>query len=571
MPSTQAYSVDWTVTIQPEGDVSEDVAEITIIEEEGKPEAATVLLNTSERPHALEEQRDISIELSDGNVTKSFDGFTDSVSDDAEQPTVTVDARQAGGLLRDITAAGSIDGSTLFHVIDGIVDTSAGKVREITFDPDNAASSYGTFAGDSDYGKIDIAHVPRFGVDYDRIQKHETTTRGKEVQLVIDNYGNSTNITYTCDITGLDADGTQVTASFDLPPATSAQDAFGSDTFKLALTGGNQKMVELTGVSTNVPSLNQGLSVQLGGTVQNYVKTSWDFKVDSETTVYEAINRIVSYISGLDGATTWEFFVDSSDELIVRPEPTAIPNRYVFREGDNVLKPVATRSLDGVRNMVKVSGSADVNAWAWAYDGDFYDESALHPFEDDSFPDSGFIWDANPGVTSNHVDDINLRGKALGSPTITSREQALDIAHKALREFIRTPVSGQAPTPGIHEASVGDQAEIYYPSRGIPAKVNNNVYSVKKVEYSVTPESAKTTIDFGMAKRNLGDMFQSGGSIQRQDISDSIRQFEQNVGEDGDGGSDGLLVVGTLDSQNDDGTWEVSGEDGNTYSDVRVI
>jgi len=139
MPDTQAFAVEWRVTIQPEGDVSGDVAEITIIEESGV-DSATVKLDTSKRPHALEEQRDITIRLDDGNTVREFDGYTDSVSDDEERPVVTVNARTPIGVLDDSTAVGVIKEDNLFRVIEAIIDDSAGRVRELYFDPSDLES-----------------------------------------------------------------------------------------------------------------------------------------------------------------------------------------------------------------------------------------------------------------------------------------------------------------------------------------------------------------------------------------------------------------------------------------------
>jgi len=261
--------------------------------------------------------------------------------------------------------------------------------------------------------------------------------------------------------------------------------------------------------------------------------------------------------------------VDDSDELIVRPQTAASPDRYVFREGDNVLKPVASRDLDGVRNFIKVNGAGNVKVWIWAFDGDLQ-WSFDNPFDTGEYPGSGIIYESSP-APQNDIDQINLRAESLSSRSFTSFSQALEIGKKALEQYLRTPVSGQAPIPGVHPADVGDEAEVYYPSRGIPAKVASNIFTVKKVEYSITPEAAKTTIDFGTSKRNLGDVIGSGGSLVRNDVSSSIQQFSDRAGGDQAAGSGGLLVVGTLDSQNDDGTWTVTGEDGNTYENVRVI
>ena len=579
MPDTQAFSVDWEVTIQPEGDVSEDVSEITIIEEQGI-NSATVKLDTSKRPHALEEQKDITIRLDDGNTVKRFDGFTDSISDDETRPIVTVDARTAIGLMDDATAAGVISEDNLFRVINAILDQSAGQVREITFDPFDLEDQYGTFAGATNYGAIDVTHVGIFGINLDSVETRETTTQGKEAEIRFDSYYNGTGTTYTMDIEGLDKDGNTVTASIDLPPGSDPQDAFGQDTFKLALNGGNQLITEVTDITTDIPTFGSGVGpadgIYFGAGVWNYVKTDWRFQLDSLTSVRQAISRIVQYISGLDSARDWEFYVDdASNELIVQPESEANPSTYVFREGDNVLKPVATRDLDGVRNFIKVVGSNNVNFWAWAYNGNFQ-WSLDNPFDTGEYPDAGVVFDSSPGDGQNDIDQINIRGEKLQSNSFSSWFQAIEIGEKALREFYRTPVTGQAPISGLHPASVGDRAEVYYPSRGIPQKVADNTYQIEKVETRITPEEAKTMIDFGTSKPNLADQIGAGNSMIRNDISSNVAQYASSVTTSQEVTQElqeagAFPIVGELISQNDDGTWQVEGEDGTTYDNVRVI
>jgi len=578
MPDTQAFSVDWTVTIQPEGDVSEDVSEITIIEEQGI-NSATVKLDTSKRPHALEEQRDISIVLDDGNTTKRFDGFTDSISDDETRPIVTVDARTAIGLLDDATAVGVISEPNLFRVIDAILDTTAGKVREITFDPTELEDQYGTFGGVTNFGKISVAHVPGFGVNNISFEQRETSDQGKEAEITFSSYHNGTGNTYTMDITGNDSDGNTVTASVDLPPGDTIQDAFQDDTFKLALSGGNSLWDEVTSISTDIPNFSSGLpqdGIYFSASLFNYVKTDWRFTLDSLTSVRQAISRIVQYISGLDNARDWEFYVDEvSNELIVQPESEANPSTYVFREGDNVLKPVATRDLDGVRNFIKIVGANGVNTWVWAYGGDFQ-WSLDNPFDTGEYPDAGVVYDSSPGSGQNDIDQVNIRGEKLQSNTFSSYFQAIEIGQKALREFYRTPVTGQAPISGLHRAAVGDRAEVYYPSRGIPQKVADNTYQIEKVETRITPEEAKTMIDFGTSKPNLADQIGAGSSMIRNDISSNVAQYASSVTTSSEVTNElqeagAFPIVGTLISQNDDGTWQVEAEDGTTFDNVRVI
>jgi len=103
---------------------------------------------------------------------------------------------------------------------------------------------------------------------------------------------------------------------------------------------------------------------------------------------------------------------------------------------------------------------------------------------------------------------------------------------------------------------------------------------VKKVKYSVTPEEAKTLIDFGSSKPNLADQIGAGSSMIRNDISSNVAQYATSVTTSNqvnkqEGGESTTIedggLVGTLVSQNADGTWVVDGEDGNTYDNVRVI
>ena len=129
MPSTQAYSVSWTVTVEPEGDVSADVTDITYTREDGNPNSVTVELDTSQRPHALEEQADITVILSDANDTVRFDGFVDDVDDSDSEPKVTLDARTPEGRLDDTTVVGTYNENNLWDVINGIVDTGPSRIR----------------------------------------------------------------------------------------------------------------------------------------------------------------------------------------------------------------------------------------------------------------------------------------------------------------------------------------------------------------------------------------------------------------------------------------------------------
>lgn len=567
MPETQAYSVDWTVSIQPEGDVSEDVAKLVVQREDGV-NSATVVLDTSKKPHALEEQRDISISIDDGNESIQFDGFTDAVKDDPNNPAVTIDARTPTGLLKDTTSVGRISEDNLFRVIEAIISNSPGQVRQISFDAASLEERYGSFKGTTNFGSISIAHVGIFDVNRDDFTQEETADPGKEAELRIGSYENTTATEYELTINGLDADGNSVSATVDLPPGSSVQDAFGESTLRLNLTGGNEKFAEVTGITTDIPDLSGGYQqrVLMSADIFNYVKTDWHFEAKNERSVYEAIQRVVSYISGLDEARDWEFYVDdAADELQVQPKEDADPDIHVFREGDNVLKPVANRDLDGVRNFVKVDGASTVSCWLWAYNGEMQ-YSVDDPFNTGEYPDGGLVFESSPAGGQNDIDQQNLRAVSLESSTFTSIFQALEIGKKALRQFIRTPVSGKAPVEGVRNVQIGDMAEIYYPSRGIPQKVEDNRYPVEQVEYTVTPEEAKTVIDFGTQDPNMADIIQSGGEMLRTDISDDVKDHTSS-GEF----SQGFPQVGTLIEENDDGTWVVEGRDGVTYESVEVI
>ncbi|PSQ46034.1 hypothetical protein BRD15_10235 [Halobacteriales archaeon SW_6_65_15] len=575
------------MSVTPEGDVDRDVVEVTITQKDGEPDAATVKLDTSERPHALEEEADLNITLDDGNNAVTFSGRVDSVKDDKQDPIVTIDAREPDGALDDVSAVGKINEPTLFDVINGIVDGSPGRVRGVTFDPGPLKSRYGTFANSTIFGDVSIAHWAQFGVNADYFGQQETTGRqGKPAELVIDSYRNNTQTRYSMTLTGEDSDGNTVEAQVDLPPGDDVQDAYGTDTFKLPLTGGNQLFQSVSSVSSTVPNLLGDAVVYLSGTVKNYVKTKYDFKVESDVSVRDALNLVVSYISTLDSSNDWEFYVDAQTrELVVQPKSTTSPTRYIFTEGDNVLKPVANRSLDGVYNMVKINGQGQVNAWFWAYDGTFY-FSYDNPFESGEYPNAvgeGF------GSTGriNDIDQIDLRAAALNASNVDDVFQADDLGRKALKQLYRTPVSGVSRVTGIHPADPGDEAEIYYPSRGIPQKVVDNVYSVKSVEYQVATDEAYTKMDWGITEPKTGDMIRATSSVSggggggagggftqflRNDLSESVtKQVDNNETTKNFITEQGGPVVGTIQSANDDGTFVVQGENGETYDNVRVI
>lgn len=575
MPSTQAYSVDWTVNVEPEGDVSDDVTEITYTRENGNPNSVTVTLDTSQRPHALEEQADITVILSDSNATVRFDGFVDDVDDDTTEPKVTLDARTPEGRLDDTTVVGTYNENNLWDVIDGVVDTGPSRVRGITYDAADAKEEYGLFSGATDFGRVEVNYASDFDQSTEEFHQHETVddNRGKQAELQIDSYYNNTPTTYTMDISGKDADGNTVTASLDLPPADSVEDAYGTDAIKLALSGGNQLFAEVNSISTDIGSLPPMSFVYMDASIYNYVKTDWNFSAQQGDSTRNFLDRITSYIQSLDSGTPWEYFVDDDvDELVVRPQQTREPSLYTFTEGQNVIRPVAKRNLDGVKNYVQVSGAGGVNVWTWAYNGNVYTMWGYdNPHERGVFPDDTsdkftWKWKDSPGGGINDIDQIDLRGTSVSSNQITGWYQALAVAHDVFDEAYRTSVSGTAPVAGIMDARPGDKAEVYYPSRGIPQKVTDNTYTVEKVEYQVAPDEAKTEIEFGTKRKTATETI---GDAAVNEIIQRRKSVRQSGGENVVGGFD--PVVGEITELNDDGTATVSAENGETYENVRII
>jgi len=573
MPSTQAYSVNWTVRVEPEGDVSEDVTEITYTRENGNPNSVTVELDTSQRPHALEEQADMTVILSDSNASVRFDGFVDDVDDSDTEPLVTLDARTPEGRLDDTTVIGTYNENNLWDVIDGVVDTGPSRVRGFTYDAADAIDEYGLFSGATDFGSVSVAHWGYFGVNNDSFDQHETVSdnRGKQAELQIDSYQNTTGTTYTMDITGKDADGNTVQASLDLPPADDAVEAFGTDTVKLALSGGNQLFAEVNSISTDIPDLVGRAIVSLSGNIYNYVKTDWKFSAQQGDSTRNFLDRITSYIQSLDGGRKWEYFVDDAvDELVVRPQQTRDPSLYTFTEGKNVIRPVAKRDIDDVKNYVQVSGQGGVNVWTWAYNGSVYTMWGYdNPHERGVFPDDTsdtYTWKWKDSEGFNDIDQIDLRATSVSSNQITGWYQALAVAHDVFNDVYRTSVSGTAPIAGIRDVRPGDKAEVYYPSRGIPQKVTDNTYTVEKVEYSVAPDEAKTEVEFGTKRKTATETI---GDAAVNEIIQRRKSVNQQGGSNVVGGFD--PVVGEIQEINDDGTATVSAENGETYENVRIV
>jgi hypothetical protein len=573
MPTTQAYSVDWDVEIGGTN-VDRDVVEAVIRETQEDPDTATVQLDTSERPHAVEEQTPLTIELDDGNDKTTFSGEVDSVKDSKTEPLVTIDAREPAGALDDISAVATIDESDIFDVIDTLIDDSPGAVDRITFDPSSLKSSYGTFGGSVVFGNLSIAHYSNFGVNSDEFTQQETVSgQGKSAELQIGNYRNNTGTTYQATLEGKDGNGDDVELVFDLPPGEDPVDAYGTDTFKLPVSGGTGLVAEIDSITTDVPSLPPGAGtrqVSMDADVKNYVKTDYRFQIGDDNSVRDALDLLVGYISTLDNSRTWEYYVTNpvsgKAELKLRPEGSGPgATTYVFTEGNNVRRPVANRSLDGVYNMVKVEGNGDVNAWFWAWDGTFY-YSFNNPFESGEYPDDpDFMTTFGSTGGINDIDQIGLRAVSLRDDNIGDVFQANDVGQDALKQLLRSPVSGVATTSGIHPSDPGDKAEVYYPSRGIPAKVADNVYTIKSVEYRVTSSESETKIDFGITEPATGDLLGGGGVTSvRDDLSEGLQNELSSE-------STAFPVKGTIQAANSDGTFRVSADNGETYDNVTIL
>lgn len=575
---TSAYTADWTVTIAPEGDVSEDVTEIVLTRRRGA-DTVTVRLDTSERTHALEEQADITVELTDNNSTVNFDGFVDDVTDSDEEPKVTIDGRTDRARLDDVSLVGTIDADSLWGVIDWVIDTGPGQVRGFSFDQVQHEDDYGLFGGSTDFGKIDVTHAGPFGVNDETFNQHETVSgnRGKQAQLSVVAYQNNTSTTYTMDITGQDANGDTVTASIDLPPGTDAQEAFGTADPKLALSGGNGRWTQVDSISTDIPDFSDDSIVLITANIYNFVKTNYQFRAAENQSVSDFLDNLINYISALDDGQEWEWILDGTN-IRFRPVIQNFPATFIFTEGQNVIRPIATRNLDSVKNYIKVDGTGSVTVWMWAYNGDFQ-WSFDNPHESGEYPDSGVVHKSSPG--SNDIDDIDLRAGSISSDKITDYFQALEVAKSAIETVNATAVSGTAPVDGILNAEVDDVAEVYYPSRGIPQKVADNQFTVEKVEFRLTTQEARTEIDFGQARPDATEMI---GNVAISEIvsrsnrdtfmslssSTSLTGLNQEFNQVAGGGGF-AAVAGTITKEYADGTVKVEGDDGEIYDRVEIV
>lgn len=590
MPNTQAYTVDWTVTIAPEGDVTEDVSSITIELHGDKPDQATVSLDTSKRPHALEEQQPIHVEVTDLNDTVEFDGFTDKVSDSDDEATVTVDAREPKARLDDTNVVGTVSADTLLGCVDQLIDEGPSQIRSINFDLEAAKSGYtqlagtpfespGTastpsewlpqpdfnvFAEQTFFGEMGVVDYPPADVDYDDFTQADVISgdRGKTAELQVAAYRNTTDTTFTLNITGSDVNGDPIQSSLNLPPGNNAMDAFGTNTIKLATTGGTGRWASIDSITSDVVVSNPENMFAMHGDFYNYVETNFEYSASDETTVREALDEIVSYIESVDGGTAWETVVfpqpdQEQSELVVRPQREDTPSTHTFIEGQNVMRPVADRDIDGVKNYVKVSGQGGVNVWAWAYNGSFYlawsrdDIHELGWYPDDTSQQFLWEWKDSPANGHNDIDEIDLRAIGIDDNNIKDWYQALDVAKATLNNRYRQSVSGSAPVSGIYDAVPGDKAEIFYPSRGIPAKVSDNTFTVEQVSIEVDPQEAKTTVDFGTSRPSAEEI-----------ISRMVQEYAPDSFDP---------VPGTVVEVYEDGTAKVEADNGQVYDRMEII
>lgn len=587
MSQTQAYTVDWSVTVEGVGDTTEDTVAVTITKTDDGPDNATVTLDTSQTPYAITEEAGLQVTLTDGDNQVNFNGEIDAVKDDDTDPILTLDAREPAGVLDDVTAVGQIKEDNLFDVIDTLLDGSAGQVRGIDFDPDPLINQYGTFANSVIFGTVTLSQSPLLPEPTAGFTQQEISNNGVRPGIEITDYENTTQSTFDATLNGFDPNGQAVELPISLPPGDDAQEAYGTTQFELPVEGGDGLVGSVTDVDVSIPPLPYG-TVALQGTVKNYVKTDWTFRAENSTKVNDALNAIVGYLNTIDRQRDWGFRVNQqTEDLFLDPTNQLNPTRYVFTEGDNVIRPVAERSLDGVYNMVKLRGSGGLNAWFWAYGGDFY-QAFSNPFENNLFPDSGEVWGNTGGL--NDIDQIDMRATGAAVPAVTSPIGAEQIGQLVLKELHRTPVSGAAEVTGIHPAEPNDEAEIYYPSRGIPQQVSRNIYPIKEVEYSVESDGAMTNIDWGISDPSTGDMIKAtaskvlggggagGGFTQflRNDISETTNQTINNIDNNitieppGGGGGGAFPVEGEIVGTSVNG-FVVEAEDGNTYEDVQVF
>lgn len=588
MSARGAYQVDWSVEVAGR-DISDSVVEIQVNHVKDGVDNAKIVLDRSERDFRISKDEQVVVRLTDNDTGTGYRGAIDAVKTDREDPILRLDTRHPAGTLDDLSAVGTVEGGTVFDAVDELI-TGQPNVPGITFSPGNYDQYENSLQFDVTLAKLYPYVNPEAGGNYlkiDTATSIETAPDGVIPAvhfLEPEDYLNATGQTYTVVLNGRDGNGANVTAEFKLETGVDANAIYGpgGGGFAIPVEGGNGRIAEVTSITTDLPDPADadnlpGRLVTGGIAIRAWQKNSWSWNAGSDTSVRDAIEQMLAYISTQDPRNDWDYRVSAptngTPELRLSPGTTDEQATYVMTEGVDVRQPVADVSVDGIYNYVKVNGRDDVNAWAWAYDGDWYVD-AVDPIDSGAYPDSpqfGSIFRSPGGV--NDVDDIGLRAIQIQAPSASNPFVAGDLAELALSEYYRSPISGTSTVPGIHQADPGDKAEIYYPSRGIPGRTVDNVFEIKTVEYTVSDRVAETKIDWGLPEPVLADMVKSAGSgglgaATRDDVKQSV-QSKVNVQEQLEAESN--IVVGTLQSQNDDGTWTVDGRDGVTYDDVEII
>lgn len=572
--SAKAYQINLSVSTEDAGDVSDDVVSARIIRADDAANSATVKLDTSNDPHAFSELKTITVTIGDGSESTTFSGLIDAVNDDPANPIVTVEARESGGVFDDVGLIGTISGASLFDVIDGIVDQATRDYGLVTFDPQPLKDKYDAFSGGHIFGYLDIVHDGNAGTNKDGFTDSDALS-GEQTEVMLDftgtpgTYENNTGTTYTLTVNGTDTDGNSVTGTLDLPPGTSSSDAFGTLTPKVTLQGTTDFVYfeDVTSISTDIGTLSGSDVVKCQSKLTAAIQTEFEFPIQDNRNARTGLDRMRDYLSGLTG-NSWTYYVDESDALQFTEKQDIVRRTIRAVEGDNVERPIATRDMDSVRNFIKVDGDKDTNAWAWAYDGEFRvaestpqgQDLGSHGSKFDDAPDGGSNAIENPNDAN--TDGIGLRHDILERRELTSQTQVNAVAKQSLRDVYPTHVSGTATFSTLKDVALQDDVEVYYPSRGIPQRVDDNIFGVNRVEYDVSRDGASTTVDFGTRP------------TATEAITDLVLKIlNQTRGQPGGGGGGGgfLPVPATVDSVNNDGTVDVTTDGGDVYRNVEVI
>jgi hypothetical protein len=563
----QVYSASARVKIEPQGFVTEDVVEVVLTEEKERIDSAKIKLDTSKNAHGINENKDVDVWLEQDGTQKHFTGKTDKIKDSPDQPVVTVEARAPAAPLSDTTAVGEYLTNTVWGVIYQLIEREPGKVRGINFDRELHEDRYGTFSNRTDFGNLYI------NTDFDtfRFNTFQDLPSGEEKPGAFEfsGYDNQTSETYSVTIIGKDKNDDTVEATLDIPPGTDVENVLGgSNVPPDSVSGGTEKFNRITDYDTSIPQ-NPPSRVLIQFDFINYFKTNFRFEAVEGKSVKDALDNIASLISAEDGQR-WEYIVDDSQDLIFRPvSERPEPSRYLAKERDNVIRPVAQISLDNVANFVTVEGANDVKVWAYAYQEDFYisDESPL-----EFGLGVGDVFDSSGGV--NDIDQINLRSPGdanVKDDNINSEGQAEAEAKDLLRRLYRTSVSGTAPFAGLKEIKPRDELEVFYPSRGIPQRVADPVFEVEKVEWRVRQGEAVTEADFSVRRTDAEEAIRNVVSDTISDSDVVQNKIEEAAGGGSGGGGGDFPVKGTITKVYDSGKVKIETASGETFDNVEIV